>query len=217
MKTKNNRTLVISLLTVAIVLSFAVAVILPAVTVAAEVRRVTQIADVQEDVQDSIESMPVIYDDSEVETQMSGELAKEFEDRCRIMHSLFGVESVEEQTAIMATLINREESIEYADNFYDVVITFEPFMHVSVNGLYFEVEMEEIQTQTIEAVMDALSNGADPTERLLKEEAEKLGMDYTEYAEGGALFFRNLADCDEEALEAIKVEVQIGDYIFYKK
>lgn len=223
MKNKTNRRLKTSLLMVAVVLSLAVAVILPVATVATEIKRVTQLENTvpaREEVLMVAETVPEnIYDDEYevIDAQMSADMTKEFEDRCRIIHAMFAGRSVEEQTAIMATVINREESSEYSDNFYDVVNTWEPFMPVSVNGYYLGVDMEEVHTQTIESVMDALCNRADPTEWLLREEAERLGLDVAEYAEGGALFFCHRGECDEEEIEAIKVKVQIGDYIFYKK
>lgn len=219
MKNKKNRTLVLFLLVVATMLSSAVAVIVPAVAVASEVKRVIQLEKtlvVQEKSTMYEEPVTIVEEEYEAENgQIPAYMIQEFDDRCRILHALFANESVEVQTAIMATIINREESIEFADNFYDVIATFEPFM--SVIDSYTVYEIEEISIDTVSAVMDTLSYWADPTEWLLVEEAERLGLDPAEYAEGGALFFCHRDECNENELEDIKVKVQIGDYIFYKK
>lgn len=74
MKNKNNRRLVISLLMVAIVLSLAIAVILPVAALIAEVKRVNQMmGHAQEEVMAALETIPEIkyFEESEAGPQMS--------------------------------------------------------------------------------------------------------------------------------------------------
>ena len=145
----------------------------------------------------------------------------EFQDRCRIAYAESGVESSKGQIAVVAVILNREESNILPDSFYGVIQQKWQFSSVKDGEIYNcgeVVDYENIPQRTINAVERALS-GEDPTEKLLWEEAERLGYDPEKYAKGGALFFYNPDYCSDAALEErarIKVKVRIGDHIFFK-
>ncbi len=149
---------------------------------------------------------------------------KEFQDRCRLTYAESGLEDEIGQVAVAATILNRQYSPEFhADgNFYNVmnngfssvhdgeifIMTSNPYV------LYYE----DVPERTIRATERAL-NGEDPTEQLLWEEAERLGLDPEVYAAGGAKYFYNPNACSEAALAEranIKCKVQIGNHVFYK-
>lgn len=176
----------------------------------------TVVTEPTEIIETTVETEPV-------ETQ--AETDKEFEDRCRLTYAEARGECIEGQIAVTATILNREESTGFPDTFHGVMndaYQFSPVwngeVHVNRGGYYSVLSYEEVSEQTIEAVQRAL-DGEDPTEQLLWEEAERLGLDPVKYAEGGALYFYNPAGCDwqQQAYRSnIKVKVQIGNHIFYK-
>lgn len=153
------------------------------------------------------------------------ESRKMFEDKCRLTHAEAGNQIIRAQIAVAATYINRQEDPGFPDTFYEVMNQpgqFSPVwdgeIHVWDGTSYVVLDFENVHEQTINAVQRAES-GEDPTEKLLWEEAERLGLDPVKYAEGGALFFYNPDYCGEEELEArsaIKVKVEIDDLVFYK-
>lgn len=164
---------------------------------------------------------PYVEETTETEAQSD----KEFEDRCRLTHAEARGECIEGQIAVAATILNREEHTSFPDTFYGVMnddSQFSPVwsgdIHVNRGGYYSVLDYDEVSEQTIDAVQRALE-GEDPTEQLLWEEAERLGLDPVKYAEGGALYFYNPAGCDwqQQVYRAnIKVKVRIGNHIFYK-
>ena len=179
-------------------------------------------AEVEEPVEPEPEQEP------EVEQQMQEAQdyseTKEFQDRCRLTYAESGLEDEIGQVAVAATIIHRQYSPEFhADgNFYNVmnngfssvhdgeifIMTSNPYV------LYYE----DVPERTIRATERAL-NGEDPTEQLLWEEAERLGLDPEVYAAGGAKYFYNPNACSEAALAEranIKCKVQIGNHVFYK-
>lgn len=168
-----------------------------------------------------------ICEETQVEetVETEPEIDKEFKDRCRLTYAEARGECIEGQIAVTATILNREEHASFPDTFHGVMndeYQFSPVwngeVHVNRGGYYSVLGYEEVSEQTIDAVQRAL-DGEDPTEQLLWEEAERLGLDPVKYAEGGALFFYNPAGCDWEQQiyrANIKVKVQIGNHIFYK-
>lgn len=150
---------------------------------------------------------------------------EEYEEFCIIGMAEFGIESLEGQIAGFATILNRYQSSQYPDTVHDVI--HQPYqfsavrngeIYVLKNGKYVVAQFEDVNEKTILAAQRALK-GEDPTEQLLWEEAERLGLDPKKYAEGGALFFYNPDHCSEaelKAREAIKVKVSIGNHVFYK-
>lgn len=145
----------------------------------------------------------------------------EFQDRCRITYAEAGIESKEGQIAVAAVILNREESSNYPDSFYEVIFQKNQFSPVIDGEIYNDGKVvcyETIPQETIEAVKKAL-NGEDPTEQLLWKEAERLGLDPEKYAKGGALYFYDPRYCSQSILAEranIRVKVQIGNHIFYK-
>lgn len=177
--------------------------------------------------EETIETEPVATETicEETYVEETTEIDKEFEDRCRLTYAEARGECIEGQIAVTATIINREESAGFPNTFHGVMndeCQFSPVwngeVHVNRGGYYSVLCYEEVSEQTIDAVQRAL-DGEDPTEQLLWEEAERLGLDPVKYAEGGALYFYNPAGCDwqQQVYRAnIKVKVQIGNHIFYK-
>lgn len=181
-------------------------------------------AEVEEPVEAEPEQEPEVeQQEQEVQVQDYSE-TKEFQDRCRLTYAESGLEDEIGQVAVAATIIHRQYSPEFhADgNFYNVmnngfssvhdgeifIMTKNPYV------LYYE----DVPERTIRATERAL-NGEDPTEQLLWEEAERLGLDPEVYAAGGAKYFYNPNACSEAALAEranIKCKVQIGNHVFYK-
>ncbi len=183
-----------------------------------------QIVAVEEPVEAEPEQEPEVeQQEQEAQVQDYSE-TKEFQDRCRLTYAESGLEDEIGQVAVAATIIHRQYSPEFhADgNFYNVmnngfssvhdgeifIMTSNPYV------LYYE----DVPERTIRATERAL-NGEDPTEQLLWEEAERLGLDPEVYAAGGAKYFYNPNACSEAALAEranIKCKVQIGNHVFYK-
>lgn len=144
-----------------------------------------------------------------------------FVDRCRITFAEAGNQSMNVQIAVAATIQNREEDSYFPDDFYDVINQrgqFSPVWDGEIHSNGKVVDFSDITETTLTAV-DRAYEGEDPTEELLREEAERLGLDPVKYAEGGALYFYNPDYCGEKELkrrDAIKVKVKIGDLVFYK-
>ena len=192
---------------------------------------VSVIAEVTIETEPTVETEPVATETICEETyiqetiQTEPETNKEFEDRCRLTYAEARGECIEGQIAVTATILNREEHASFPDTFHGVMNDpwqFSPVwngeVHVNRGSCYTVLGYDEVSEQTIDAVQRAL-DGEDPTEQLLWEEAERLGLDPVKYAEGGALFFYNPAGCDwqQQIYRAnIKVKVQIGNHIFYK-
>lgn len=192
---------------------------------------VSVIAEVTIETEPTVETEPVATETICEETyiqetiQTEPETNKEFEDRCRLTYAEARGECIEGQIAVTATILNREEHASFPDTFHGVMNDpwqFSPVwngeVHVNRGSCYTVLGYDEVSEQTIDAVQRAL-DGEDPTEQLLWEEAERLGLDPVKYAEGGALFFYNPAGCDwqQQIYRAnIKVKVQIGNHVFYK-
>lgn len=183
-------------------------------------------AEPEAEVEEPTEAEP--EQEPEVEQQMQEAQdyseTKEFQDRCRLTYAESGLEDEIGQVAVAATIIHRQYSPEFhADgNFYNVMNNGFSSVH---DGEIFIMTRnpyvlcyEDVPERTIRATERAL-NGEDPTEQLLWEEAERLGLDPEVYAAGGAKYFYNPNACSEAALAeraTIKCKVQIGNHVFYK-
>lgn len=179
-------------------------------------------AEVEEPVEAEPEQEPEVEQQVQ-ETQDYSE-TKEFQDRCRLTYAESGLEDEIGQVAVAATIIHRQYSPEFrADgDFYNVMNN--GFSSVRNGEIYimtsnpYVLYYEDVPERTIRATERAL-NGEDPTEQLLWEEAERLGLDPEVYAAGGAKYFYNPNVCSEAALAEranIKCKVQIGNHVFYK-
>ena len=127
-----------------------------------------------------------------------------------------GNQKTEGKISVAAVVINRKRDnvqFEEEDTIDEVIFAKRAFANIK-NIDFSEAKSEGCYDAVIEAV-----NEEDPTEELLWDEAERLGLDPEIYAEGGALYFYNPDYCSEEELQKrnnIKCKVQIGDHIFYK-
>ncbi len=179
-------------------------------------------AEVEEPVEAEPEQEPEV--EQQVQEAQDYSETKEFQDRCRLTYAESGLEDEIGQVAVAATIIHRQYSPEFrADgNFYNVMNN--GFSSVRNGEIYimtsnpYVLYYEDVPERTIRATERAL-NGEDPTEQLLWEEAERLGLDPEVYAAGGAKYFYNPNVCSEAALAEranIKCKVQIGNHVFYK-
>lgn len=179
-------------------------------------------AEVEEPVEAEPEQEP--EEEQQVQEAQDYSETKEFQDRCRLTYAESGLEDEIGQVAVAATIIHRQYSTEFrADgDFYNVMNN--GFSSVRNGEIYimtsnpYVLYYEDVPERTIRATERAL-NGEDPTEQLLWEEAERLGLDPEVYAAGGAKYFYNPNVCSEAALAEranIKCKVQIGNHVFYK-
>ena len=179
-------------------------------------------SEVEEPVEAEPEQEPEV--EQQVQEVQDYSETKEFQDRCRLTYAESGLEDEIGQVAVAATIIHRQYSPEFrADgDFYNVMNN--GFSSVRNGEIYimtsnpYVLYYEDVPERTIRATERAL-NGEDPTEQLLWEEAERLGLDPEVYAAGGAKYFYNPNACSEAALAEranIKCKVQIGNHVFYK-
>ena len=179
-------------------------------------------AEAEEPVEAEPEQEPEV--EQQVQEAQDYSETKEFQDRCRLTYAESGLEDEIGQVAVAATIIHRQYSPEFrADgDFYNVMNN--GFSSVRNGEIYimtsnpYVLYYEDVPERTIRATERAL-NGEDPTEQLLWEEAERLGLDPEVYAAGGAKYFYNPNVCSEAALAEranIKCKVQIGNHVFYK-
>lgn len=179
-------------------------------------------AEAEEPVEAEPEQEP--EEEQQVQEAQDYSETKEFQDRCRLTYAESGLEDEIGQVAVAATIIHRQYSPEFrADgDFYNVMNN--GFSSVRNGEIYimtsnpYVLYYEDVPERTIRATERAL-NGEDPTEQLLWEEAERLGLDPEVYAAGGAKYFYNPNACSEAALAEranIKCKVQIGNHVFYK-
>lgn len=182
--------------------------------------------DPESEVEEPVEAEPEQEPEVEQQVQEVQDYSetKEFQDRCRLTYAESGLEDEIGQVAVAATIIHRQYSPEFrADgDFYQVMNN--GFSSVRNGEIYimtsnpYVLYYEDVPERTIRATERAL-NGEDPTEELLWEEAERLGLDPEVYAAGGAKYFYNPNVCSEAALAEranIKCKVQIGNHVFYK-
>ena len=150
---------------------------------------------------------------------------EEFKTLCMLTYAESGLESLDGQIAVAATVLNRMEESQFPDTFDEVIHQKGAFSSVKEDGIYLMTEKpirvyyEDVSEETKEAVRRALT-GEDPTEDLLREETIRVfGEDKEEFYSGGALFFCNIEACDDnerEYREGIQVTCKVGKHTFYK-
>lgn len=132
-----------------------------------------------------------------------------------------GNQTLEQQIAVAATILNRVESESFPNTIQEVISQKGQFSSVkggTVMAFGKPVDFSEVPESCVEAAERALA-GEDPTEELLRQEAISKGFNPDEYASGGALFFYNPDYCGSSEIEmrnGIQVKVEYGDHIFYK-
>ena len=132
-----------------------------------------------------------------------------------------GNQTLEQQIAVAATILNRVESESFPNTIQEVISQKGQFSSVkggTVMAFGKPVDFSEVPKSCVEAAERALA-GEDPTEELLRQEAISKGLNPDEYARGGALFFYNPDYCGSSEIEmrnGIQVKVEYGDHIFYK-
>ena len=138
----------------------------------------------------------------------------------KVVYAEAGNQSEDGMFAVAETIVNRVLS--NAENYGDTLtqVVNNGFSSVRKGIVYIgktPVAYDQVPEEVKEAVEKALK-GEKITEKLLLERAEELGLG-EEYGSGGALYFYNPDACPKSALEErkyIKVDIQIGDHIFYK-
>ena len=132
-----------------------------------------------------------------------------------------GNQTLEQQIAVAATILNRVESESFPNTIQEVISQKGQFSSVkggTVMAFGEPVAFSEVPESCVQAAERALA-GEDPTEELLRQEAISKGLNPDEYASGGALFFYNPDYCGSSEIEmrnSIQVKVEFGDHIFYK-
>lgn len=135
-----------------------------------------------------------------------------------------GICDVEEQEGVGLTILNRAKQSNCS--IYEVLTAPGQFSSVIdgipsmiVNKTIVPIEEEHITSQVWE-VVERLSDGKETqVEKLLREEAERLGLDTEKYAEGGPLYFYNPEAVSQKQLDSrknVKCSVRIGYQVFYK-
>ena len=176
---------------------------------------------VEPKINEEISTTSTSIEDVEVD---NGE-SEEFKTLCMLTYAESGLEPLEGQIAVAATILNRIEDSQFPDTFDEVIHQKGAFSSVKEDGIYLMTEKpikvyyEDVSEETKEAVRRALA-GEDPTEDLLREETIRVfGEDKEEFYSGGALFFCNIKECDDnerEYREGIQVKNKIGKHTFYK-
>ena len=157
----------------------------------------------------------------EEEKAISEENSLDFQLLSMITYAEAGNQTLEQQVAVAATILNRVESGSFPDSIEEVIFQKGQFSSVKGGKIYAigeRVSFDTVPESCKEAARRALA-GEDPTEELLRQEAIRKGLDPEEYATGGALFFYNPRYTGEAEIanrNAIKVKVEFGDHIFYK-
>ena len=139
----------------------------------------------------------------------------------KITYAEAGNQTLEQQLAVAAVILNRVESESFPNTIQEVISQKGQFSSVkggTVMAFGEPVAFSEVPESCIQAAERALA-GEDPTEELLRQEAISKGFNPDEYASGGALFFYNPDYCGSSEIEmrnGIQVKVEYGDHIFYK-
>ena len=146
---------------------------------------------------------------------------KDYELLCEITYAEAGNQTMEQQIAAAATILNRVQSDKFPNSIQGVIHQKGQFASTKDGHIYScgkTVDFSEVPETTKEAARRALS-GEDPTENWLRKEAKRLGLSSEKYASGGALYFYSPEYTSSEELAArtnIKCKVQNGGHIFYK-
>lgn len=146
---------------------------------------------------------------------------KDFELLCEITYAEAGNQTLEQQIAAAATILNRVQSDQFPNSIQEVIHQRGQFASTKDGHIYAcgkTVDFFKVPDMTREAARRAL-NGEDPTENWLRKEAKRLGLNSEKYASDGALYFYSPEFTSSSELAArsnIKCKVQKGGHIFYK-
>lgn len=146
---------------------------------------------------------------------------KDYELLCEITYAEAGNQTMEQQIAAAATILNRVQSDKFPNSIQGVIHQKGQFASTKDGHIYScgkTVDFSKVPETTKEAARRALY-GEDPTENWLRKEAKRLGLNTEKYASGGALYFYSPEFTSSEELAArtnIKCKVQNGGHIFYK-
>ena len=170
-------------------------------------------------------SSPVVEEEFSEENSLSTTISQiESEDLqllAKITYAEAGNQTLEQQLAVAATILNRVESESFPNTIQEVISQKGQFSSVkggTVMAFGEPVDFSEVPESCVQAAERALA-GEDPTEELLRQEAISKCLNPDEYASGGALFFYNPDYCGSSEIEmrnSIQVKVEFGDHIFYK-
>ena len=145
-------------------------------------------------------------EEKSMETVNSQIASPDVELLAKVTYAEAGNQTLEQQLAVAATILNRVESESFPNTIQEVISQKGQFSSVkggTVMAFGKPVEFSEVPESCVEAAERALA-GEDPTEEL---------------ASGGALFFYNPDYCGSSEIEmrnSIQVKVEFGDHIFYK-
>lgn len=140
----------------------------------------------------------------------------------KIIYAESGICGLDEQIAVGKTILNRMEK--YNMTIYEVITSKGQFSSV-INGEVYLITSsgnilvteDIISDRSWEAVETVLSGEQTLVEKLLMDEAIRLGLDVQEYAEGGPMFFVNVdAVKNKEYYNSLTCKVKIGYQTFYK-
>ena len=160
-------------------------------------------------------------EEKSMETVNSQIASPDVELLAKITYAEAGNQTLEQQLAVAATILNRVESESFPNTIQEVISQKGQFSSVkggTVMAFGEPVAFAEVPESCVQAAERALA-GEDPTEELLRQEAISKGLNPDEYASGGALFFYNPDYCGSSEIEmrnSIQVKVEFGDHIFYK-
>ena len=160
-------------------------------------------------------------EENSMETVNSQIASPDVELLAKVTYAEAGNQTLEQQLAVAAVILNRVESESFPNTIQEVISQKGQFSSVkggTVMAFGKPVDFAEIPESCVQAAERALA-GEDPTEELLRQEAISKGFNPDEYASGGALFFYNPDYCGSSEIEmrnSIQVKVEFGDHIFYK-
>lgn len=160
-------------------------------------------------------------EEKSMETVNSQIASPDVELLAKVTYAEAGNQTLEQQLAVAAVILNRVESESFPNTIQEVISQKGQFSSVKggiVMAFGEPVAFSEVPESCVQAAERALA-GEDPTEELLRQEAISKGLNPDEYARGGALYFYNPDYCGSSEIEmrnGIQVKVEYGDHIFYK-
>ena len=160
-------------------------------------------------------------EENSMETVNSQIASPDVELLAKVTYAEAGNQTLEQQLAVAAVILNRVESESFPNTIQEVISQKGQFSSVkggTVMAFGEPVAFSEVPESCVQAAERALA-GEDPTEELLRQEAISKGLNPDEYARGGALYFYNPDYCGSSEIEmrnGIQVKVEYGDHIFYK-
>lgn len=190
-------------------------------------RRMPSFEEKVKSLKEEIKEQKAISEKTEKEEEEILENDLSDEDKLLLAKAIYaeaGICDIPEQEAVGLTILNRAKQgncsiyeVLTAQGQFSSVINGKPSMIVS--GCIVPIEDEDI-TSSVWDVVESLCEGRETeAERLLKEEAKRLGLNEEEYAEGGPLYFYNPDYVSQKQLDArknVKCSVRVGYQIFYK-